>query len=506
MGDNTKSWHQRLYDKFVGVLNANKDRLNTEMYLGDSQARDAFGRLRVSAPFGVFDSKTLSGTDTAQWQERLTGAIIEHGTVTGGPFQVGETITGGTSGKTGTVTAVKAGNVVYDTKNNDFEDGETITGGTSGATATVTSHDTGADITYQYNRASTHLSLGTASGQKVISQSIRYFSYVPGFSQQIFTTGVMEEAKESLKQTIGCIDDYDGLAFVLDGLTPKVLRRTSTSGTPADFPISRDDWNIDKLDGTGPSGYTLDLTKSQIDSIDFEWLGVGRIRYALNINGQNFTIHEIDNANETAGVYMRTPTLPIRYEIENTGETTSASTLEKICSTVISEGGYLLPGLEFSAGHTYAQERDITTRAPIFAIRLKNEFPTGKPNRHEVRFLRSAFSAAGNDARFELVHVHVPNSATATWTSVSPESCVEFSTDISVLNADVQHIVEVEPSLPSGQAGKGGSSDLTAQFVNKHSILSQNFESDNSQMFVVFATPRTGTASVMCSITWIESE
>ena len=70
----------------------------------DTTSKDAFGRLRISAPFDLFSNKNIHDRRKNQWEEPIIGAIIEHGAVTGGPFQVAETITGGTSGTIGTVT------------------------------------------------------------------------------------------------------------------------------------------------------------------------------------------------------------------------------------------------------------------------------------------------------------------------------------------------------------------------------------------------------------------
>lgn len=67
----------------------------------------------------------------------IASSRIAHGTVTGGPFQVGETITGTTSTKTAKVVEVKSGYLIVDTVSGAFNASETITGGTSSATATT---------------------------------------------------------------------------------------------------------------------------------------------------------------------------------------------------------------------------------------------------------------------------------------------------------------------------------------------------------------------------------
>lgn len=476
------------------------------VYFGNTPSLDGFERLRVSNPTGIYDFKATSDRGVTQWYERLTGAIIVHGTVTGGPFQVGETITGGTSGKTGTITAVGADNVTYDTEDNDFTDGETITGGTSGATATVTTHDTGAHIEYNYLTSSISLKVGTVSGQKVYRQTSRPFPYVPMYSHLINTTQVFDTGKTGCKQTVIYGNSNDGLGLVLNGTELNVLLRTSTSGTAVDNLTPQSEWELDKLDGTGPSGITLDITKAQINGIDFQWLGVGRVRFFLNIDGLTIPIHEIDNANNIDKVYMRSPTLPIRYEIENTGTTASPTSLEQICCGVSSEGGFAIPGLEFSKGNTFAGERTVTTAwTPIFAIRMKNEYPVGRPNCKTARYLSSHYAARTNDASFKIEHIHPPTTSTATWTSVSDVSGVEYSTDITAVTGRFTH--EIDGSdIYAGLASSGQATSLTSEFISNHSYIHQNPESDDSEMFVIFARSRTSTANVTGRITFVEFE
>ena len=488
------------------VLQEVNDARPLPIKFGSAGATDAFGRLRISNPHGIFDQKFITGRHPTLWEERLTGCIIEHGTVTAGPFQVGDIITGGTSGRTGTVTAVGSGTLTYTTKNNDFTDGETVTGSVSGASATVTSHDTGADIVFNYDTSSVSLNLGTVSGQKVIRQTVRYFPYVPGYSHHISMTGTPGVAKANLKQTLMYGDDLNGIGFVLNGTTLYALLRSSQSGSTVDTTVAQSLWNVDALDGNGPSGITLDISKSQIFDFDFQWLGVGTVRLFFNISGQSIHVHDFDHANEEVSVYMKTPTLPVRYEIENIDTTASASTLEQICCSVSSEGGYALPGMEFAVGTGFENERAVDQAwEPILAIRLKNEFPAGKPNRRIARYISTVYGARSNDSDFRLVHLHNPVFTGATWADVDDSSSIEYSRDLTAYTADHTHRVDFR-SVFSGQAQNGTTAQSTSQFINQHSYLFQNYESDNSQSFVVEARSRTGTSYCVASINTVEAE
>jgi hypothetical protein len=164
------------------------------------------------------------------------------------------------------------------------------------------------------------------------------FNYQPGKSQFILLTGVMGSGASGITQRIGYFDDDNGLLFAVEDGILKVVRRSSTSGSPVDASVAQASWNIDTMDGSGPSGITIDLTKTQIFCIDFEWLGVGRVRFGFVVDGQIFYCHEFLNANALTEVYMSTPNLPLRYEISNDGSGPSA-TMDHVCTSTISEGG-----------------------------------------------------------------------------------------------------------------------------------------------------------------------
>jgi hypothetical protein len=74
-------------------------------------------------------------------------------------------------------------------------------------------------------------------------------------------------------------------------------------------------WNLDKCDGTGPSGYNLDLSKMQMFYIDYSWYGAGFIRWGFRgPDGNVFYVHKLVNNNVNSEAYMRSGNLPARYE------------------------------------------------------------------------------------------------------------------------------------------------------------------------------------------------
>ncbi len=232
---------------------------------------------------------------------------------------------------------------------------------------------TSGTATYVANESSVDLAVTTASGSKAVRQTFRVFPYQPGKSLMVLATFVMNAGKENLRQRVGYFNTSNGVFFQVNGTTKSFVLRTNTSGTPSDVrTVNQADWNGDKLDGTGESGITLDITKAQILYMDFEWLGVGSVRCGFVINGTFYVCHTFNNANEIDKVYMTTAILPMRYEIENTAATASASTMTQICSSVISEGGYDQKAIPQWARRTTVLTGVTTTFVPIVSIRLKS--------------------------------------------------------------------------------------------------------------------------------------
>jgi len=229
---------------------------------------------------------------------------------------------------------------------------------------------------YLPNEATVRMDVTTASGAEVVRQSFRSMLYQPGKGLLALMTFVMNTPKANLRQRVGYFGTQNGLYFEQTGASPGTkafVLRTYISGSVDNTTrrVEQSAWNKDKLDGTGPSGLTLDLTKPQILWMDFEWLGVGNVRTGFIINGQYIICHTYQNANVTGNsVYMTTATLPVRYEITNTAETASSSSLKQICSSVVSEGGLEPTSITHVAQRTTSLVGFGTTLVPLVSIRL----------------------------------------------------------------------------------------------------------------------------------------
>lgn len=193
---------------------------------------------------------------------------------------------------------------------------------------------------HSVDAAASTLSVSALTAGKRTRQTFMRFNYQSGKSQLIEMTGVLRLSGGGvgIDTYIGPHDDNNGIYFRDEKGVITCVIRSSVSGSPVDNKFAQTAWNIDKMDGSGPSGLTLDPTKDHVFVYDFLWLAVDRVRVGLKINGIIYYVHSFNHANIINTAYMSTPNLPLRYQIENDG-TGAASSLLHICSTVISEGG-----------------------------------------------------------------------------------------------------------------------------------------------------------------------
>jgi len=283
---------------------------------------------------------------------------------------------------------------------------------------------TGATVGIVTAQGLINIGIGTTAGCSVIRETTKVFSYQPGKSLLVLNTFVPATPKENLRQRIGYFGADNGMYFEIDDTTAYFVERSLSTGT--ERRVAQEDWNVDKLDGTGVSGITLDKSKAQIFWMDIEWLGLGTVRLGFVINGVMIHCHSFHHANLIESTYITTASLPLRYEIANTGITTSSSTLKQVCSTVISEGGYELRGLQQAVGTPITSPYTMTvagTFYPVISIRLKSS-----PNRLDAIVILTAISLMGvNNGINYNWQVRTSGTTTGgTWTSAGVDSAVEY--------------------------------------------------------------------------------
>ena len=231
---------------------------------------------------------------------------------------------------------------------------------------------------------------------------------------------------------MGYFDSANGIFIKVTNGAYSIVRRTSTSGSVVDNAVAQADWNIDKFDGTGVSGITLDLTKTQILFIQAQWLGVGTLTVGFEIDGEIYPAHKFMNANRLTVPYTQTFNLPVRLELRNTGASTGG-TIQFCCCSVQSEGGEEQRGFPRSTPNAISTV-GVTTRRPVLSLRPKATY-NSVTNRCHIEDIEYVLRTRTNDCLVELV---LGGTLTgAAWTSVGNDSCAEYDTTATAIAGGV---------------------------------------------------------------------
>lgn len=368
----------------------------------------------------------------------------------------------------------------------------------------VTSNTAGTTYAFANNTGTIRMTVGTAANQEVVRETRKVFAYQPGKSLLIMNSFVMNTPKTNLRQRVGYFGSQNGIYFENDSGTNYIVLRSFVSGALNETRVAQTDWNVDKFDGTGFSAQNtstehdagLDVTKSNLFWSDIEWLGIGDVRCGFVVDGSLRTAHIFHNDNKNTDPYMTTASLPLRYEIKNTGVTASSSTLKQICSSVMSEGGYELRGIQQAIQIPITTPRELTTAGtfyPIVSIRLKS-------TRLDAIVILTALSILGVSLGNYTWQVRSGTTTNGgTWVSAGADSSVEYNiTGTSVTGGRI---------LGSGffsSTNQGSSNvDILKEALFKFQLERNSLTSTPFEISLVMASD-TNTRNVYGSMDWEE--
>jgi len=349
----------------------------------------------------------------------------------------------------------------------------------------------------------------TNAGDRIVRQTRKYATYQPGKSLFVLATGVLNTQGKVANSVarIGIFDDVNdktfpgsyqnGNGFFVEqnGTALRIGKRSYVTGAQVDTIVEQANWNVDPMDGTGPSGLTLDITKSQIFFWDFEWLGVGTVRQGVIINETYYFIHYWNHANIINTMYSQTMTLPVRYELTASGAGASGPfVLKQGCVSVASEAGFNPRGQVFTADRdTRSRSIGTATFTPLVSVRLRKE-----QNRGVILPLSIDLMATGtNDqGRFALIYGIAGQNpivlSGATFAGVSGSNC-EYDMIASAMSGGYL--------ISSGYFSSNArtiSVDLSDDVVASSNIRGE------PDIVTLAAQGITGTITALGSLTWQE--
>lgn len=355
--------------------------------------------------------------------------------------------------------------------------------------------------TQVYSSATTSTTLtAAAAGDVAIRQSGWYVRYRPGKSQQIFVTGNFDGQQTGAVKRMGLFDDDtqtqstgDGIFYEVDSTGVYVVLRSSTSGASTDTRIAQAAWNGDRLDGSGPSGATLDLTKQQVAVFSFGWLGSAVIQYGFIIGGVIVWCHTTRPSNTLATVFMARPSLPVRWEVRTAD---ASGTIQATCATVQSEGGFNTEGVQRSISRAgTGLTTTATTLVPLLTIRLKDAYRRGliKP----VTF--SVLSQGNSPENYEVRLLINATLTGATFAAGSASETVEYDTAATAVSGGL--LLSSEYGSGGGGPAKGGSAGSP---IASDVPISSNYAGVQDTLTIAVRPLGTSITTFFGSLNWLE--
>lgn len=354
----------------------------------------------------------------------------------------------------------------------------------------------GTTSTYNTNQASVTIGVSATTAGKRVRQTFRRFNYQPGKSQLSIFTFSDIATTSGISKRVGLFDDRNGIFTQSVGGVVSVGVRSSTSGSAVDSTVPQSSWNIDKLDGAGSSGITLDPTKTAIPFVDFEWLGVGTVAFGFFIDRQPIYVHLQHHANTTNIVYMSTPNLPVRYEIENDG-TGAAATFTQICSTVISEGGQEETGLTLGLNRGASPlNTSLSSIHPLIGLRLNSNYigSTVKPESFSI--------VCPTTAVYAWFLIYNPTiTGTYAWTALSNSSIEYNTTNTSSVTLTGGTILKTGVARETNQGGQAVNSTLVNDFA-----LGSDIAGNSLPLFLAVQRLSGASETFYASLNWLDQK
>jgi hypothetical protein len=351
----------------------------------------------------------------------------------------------------------------------------------------------GGSTTYEKIRSALRLQVGTAQGDRVLIRTFQDFIYQPGSSTRLDASGKLGPKVAGVEKRLGMYDDENGLYFKQNGNNfAVVIRRTLEENNTVEEVINQADFNLDKLDGTGPSGIVLDTGKPLIFHIDYVWHGIGPIRFGILLDADLLYFHQENNTNIRDELYMGKGTLPCSYEIINIDGSSEPAEMEQLSTSVKMDEGTILRGYSRAALTPASTTVSIPSGSDFYnviSIRIKSNCP-----RCSIGLFNASIANISNGF-FQFAIIKNANGlGSFTWVDASDH------TEQSITGGTVTGGVRIVGGV--GERRSDANIDLNAIRDEIHSIfLDDNFESET---FTLAARRLDGNADVAGSVNFIE--
>ena len=329
----------------------------------------------------------------------------------------------------------------------------------------------------------------SANNDLVIRQTKTHPIYQPGkgqlfeasFSNFQLETNIIKRVGGFTSTTASTYNSlFDGFFLESNGVTNEISFQIWRSGTTI-FSSVTTSWYDSEFDPIN-----FDWSNTNLMLVDYQWLGVGRMRFGMNISGQTIYFTEHNCANNEAEVYMSSPNQPIRYEIRQVG--VGSGSFDMICSQTSTEGA--LNGLYSTVGVINSQTATLDnsgTKYPYIGYRLKQSYKSVTSQYSSLSVLNTS-----NDNYLLTIEFNPTLSVTPTWIDI-PNSPFQYA----IYTGTVTTTITSNGYIMSSLIGEAGSSALTTLKVDDNQIrVGSNINGTLDEMWVCL-TPLGANASFL---------
>lgn len=270
------------------------------------------------------------------------------------------------------------------------------------------------------------------SSGRVVRQTLAYIPYSIGGSTVVMIGAALTTSPtqpSNIRARVGLFDDVsdktaqdvtgNGFFFELLGGTLSVVYRTSTAGsTQTDTVVARSAFSDDKLDGSGTSGFTLNAAAMNTFVVDMTFAGSGVVRMGVLVKNTIVVAHTF-SFNVASTPFIRYPTLPVRWEVQNTTTSSQTDAMRASSAAVWVDKGQQWSRVVSATTGTTGIALTSSSRRPLISIRSRAV---------NIRALLMMVRVDGFVDREALIEVFIGGTLTGdSWTSVGSLSEVDTS-------------------------------------------------------------------------------
>lgn len=352
-----------------------------------------------------------------------------------------------------------------------------------------------------HNQSNQNVEISVGIGASVLRRTTKLIPYFTGRVVQMTFSGKFDPSvKDTVTQKVGIYDDLNGLYFQLDSGGLRFV--VKNNGEISNYSY-QENWNQDKLDGTGPSGIILDPTKFQVGVIEYEWYGSGRVKFGVIIEDKIIWAHFFDFANSLTSPYIGTAILPISYEvISTTGVTTviQGSSVSSLVGKIPTTGQPRVIGVPISTpitvgvGNTYRR---------VISVRLNPLYKNSIVTYNSIRTFGDSnanyeYRVSVQDTFLNSSGIGVSNPTQWNWINV-PASVLQYSIPPNLSQPEiVDHGITFESNYFRGQNSAGG--------VSIESFISQMGRKidGTSDIWTLSISSDSPSKTAVGNISWVE--